>query len=57
VAVDAENPLRPVFVERWADQAALDAHVAVPGSREFVGSLQGLLDGEPTLSIHPVLEA
>ena len=36
VHVDCENPLRLVFIEQWADRAALLAHFAVPASREFV---------------------
>ncbi len=39
---DVENPLRLVFVEEWADQAALAAHFAVPASRHFVRALQPL---------------
>jgi quinol monooxygenase YgiN len=42
VHVDAENPLRLVFVERWADRGALLAHFAVPASRAFVKTLQSL---------------
>jgi quinol monooxygenase YgiN len=42
VHVDSENPLRLVFVERWADRAALLAHFAVPASRAFVKALQTL---------------
>ena len=30
VHVDCENPLRLVFVEQWADRAALATHFAVP---------------------------
>ena len=33
---DVEDPLRLVFVEEWADRAALLAHFAVPASRAFV---------------------
>lgn len=36
VHVDCENPLRLVFLEKWADAAALKAHFAVPASRDFV---------------------
>ena len=39
---DVENPLRLVFVEEWADQAAVEAHFAVPASREFVRAARGL---------------
>ena len=42
VHIDCENPLRLVFVEHWADRAALAAHFAVPASRDFVRSLRSL---------------
>jgi len=32
---DAENPNRLVFVEEWADMAALQVHFAVPASNSF----------------------
>ena len=52
VHVDCENPLRLVFVERWADRAALAAHFAVPASRDFVRSLQSLARGSSTIEIY-----
>jgi len=42
VAIDAENPLRLVFAERWSDAAALKTHFAVPESRAFWRRLQEL---------------
>jgi quinol monooxygenase YgiN len=42
VHVDCDNPLRLVFIEQWADRAALLAHFAVPASREFVRALKPL---------------
>jgi quinol monooxygenase YgiN len=42
VHVDCENPMRLVFVEQWADRAALLTHFAVPDSRHFVRALQPL---------------
>jgi quinol monooxygenase YgiN len=51
VFVDAEDATRLFFFERWADRAALDAHFAVPASREFVGALRALATGEPTMQI------
>ena len=42
VHADCENPLRLVFIEQWTDRAALLAHFAVPGSRDFVRALQPL---------------
>ena len=43
---DTEQPLRLVFVEQWADRAALAAHFRVPESRAFVDALRPQL-GEP----------
>lgn len=48
---DAEDPNRLFFFERWADRAVLDAHFAVPASREFVGRLRELASGDPTMQI------
>ena len=42
VSLDAENPLRLMFFERWSDAAALKAHFAVPASRTFWKLLQDL---------------
>src|ERR1700742_5074945 len=42
VHVDCEDPMRLVFIEQWADRAALLAHFAVPASRDFVRALQPL---------------
>lgn len=44
---DAENPLRLVFFEEWADTAALNAHFAVPAARAF-GRAMAALASEPT---------
>jgi quinol monooxygenase YgiN len=52
VHVDCENPLRLVFVEEWADRAALSAHFAVPASRDFVRALQPLASASSTLQIY-----
>src|ERR1700742_3097153 len=52
VHIDCENPLRLVFIEQWADQAALMAHFAVPASRDFVRVLQPLAAGSATLEIY-----
>jgi quinol monooxygenase YgiN len=50
--VDCENPTRLVFIEQWADRAALSAHFAVPASRNFVRALGGLVTSPPTLEIY-----
>lgn len=52
VHVDCENPLRLVFVEQWADRAALLAHFAVPASRGFVKQLQSLASAATTIEIY-----
>jgi quinol monooxygenase YgiN len=52
VHVDCENPLRLVFVEQWADRAALLTHFAVPASREFVRALQPLAAASTTIEIY-----
>ena len=52
VHVDCEDPLRLVFIEQWADRAALLAHFAVPASRHFVRALQPLASAAATLEIY-----
>jgi quinol monooxygenase YgiN len=52
VHVDCENPLRLVFVEQWADRAALLTHFAVPASRDFVRALQPLAAASTTIEIY-----
>lgn len=52
VHVDCENPLRLVFVEQWADRAALAAHFAVPASLEFVRAVQRLAAAKTTIELY-----
>ena len=52
VHVDCENPLRLVFIEQWADRAALAAHFTVPASRNFVRALGALVSAPPTIEIY-----
>lgn len=40
VARDCENPFRLVFIERWRDRAALDAHFRVPEAIAFVTDIR-----------------
>ena len=42
VYLDAENPLKLHFYERWADLPAIKAHFAVPESRAFAKQLRTL---------------
>jgi quinol monooxygenase YgiN len=52
VHADCENPLRLVFIEQWADRAALLTHFAVPASRHFVRALQPLAASATTIEIY-----
>ncbi len=49
--VDAENPQRIVFVEEWADMAAVKAHFAVPASRTFVAAIGAKALAPPVMRI------
>lgn len=48
----AEQPLRLVFVERWADMAALKAHFAVPASQDFARAVRDLAEERPNLAVY-----
>ncbi len=52
VAVDANDGLRLVFFERWADRAALDAHFRVPASRAFAAQVAALSAHPATLQLY-----
>jgi quinol monooxygenase YgiN len=52
VHTDCEDPLRLVFIEQWADRAALSAHFAVPASRDFIRALQPLASASSTIEIY-----
>jgi quinol monooxygenase YgiN len=56
VHVDCENPLRLVFIEQWADRAALLAHFEVPASRQFVRALQPLASSATTLELYDAIK-
>lgn len=57
VHVDTEDPQRLVFVERWADRAALAAHFQVPASRAFVKALTALASAPPQLQVYEAAAA
>ena len=56
VAIDADDPLRLVFFERWADQAAIGAHLKLPASREFGKRVAALVDQPATLNMYDANE-
>ncbi len=49
---DVEDPNRFVFIEHWADRAALAAHFRVPESGAFVTGLRGFTTKTPTIEIY-----
>lgn len=49
---DAEEPLRLVFVEEWADRDALLAHFAVPASRAFVKAASACAAVAPAMHVY-----
>ena len=50
VAIDADDAFRLVFFERWADAAAIAAHIKLPASRDFGRRVAALVDQPPTLT-------
>lgn len=56
VSLDADDPLLLVFFERWADRAAIDAHLKLPASRGFGRSVAGLVDRRPELALYEAAE-
>jgi quinol monooxygenase YgiN len=56
VAVDADDPLRLVFFERWADRDAIGAHLKLPASRGFGKAVAALVDRPPTLAMFDATE-
>mgnify|MGYP001455982158 CR=1 FL=1 len=56
VAIDVDDPLRLVFFERWADQAAIGVHLKLPASREFGKQVAALVDQPPTLGLFDASE-
>ena len=56
VAIDADDPLRLVFFERWLDATAIGAHFKVPASREFVKRAAALTDQVPALAMFDATE-
>ena len=55
--VGAEDPALIAVYERWADQAALDAHVQTPHARALHAKGRDLLDGKPSMVSYTLLEA
>jgi quinol monooxygenase YgiN len=56
VAIDANDGLRLVFFERWADRESLLAHFKVPASREFAAHAARLAARPPELAAYDASE-
>ena len=54
--IDAEDANRIVFVEEWADMAAVKVHFAVPESGAFVRQLGAMAVGRPVMKIYEAEE-
>jgi len=52
VQVDAENPLRLVFFERWRDKAAVLKHFADPDARAFSATASKLAAAPPEIALY-----
>lgn len=49
--VDAENERRIHFFEKWADAAAVNAHFALPASRQFMMQMSGYASSDPVIEV------
>jgi quinol monooxygenase YgiN len=56
VAIDADDPMRLVFFERWVDRDAIGAHLRLPASRAFGKAVAALVDQPPTLTMFDATE-
>lgn len=54
---DVEDPLRFVFLEHWADVAALKAHFRVPASNQFVKDASALAASASSVEIYEATPA
>lgn len=52
VSRDVAQPHRFVFVERWADMAALQVHFRLEASRQFAKTMAQLSDGKLTMELY-----
>jgi quinol monooxygenase YgiN len=54
---DVEDPDTLVFLEQWEDDAALQAHFAVPESLAFVTALSELASKPPSMDLYEATPA
>ena len=53
IALDDPSSARFVIIEKWRDQEALQAHLALPATKQFVAKLQDTVT-EIELKIHEI---
>ncbi|MCI3134970.1 putative quinol monooxygenase [Phenylobacterium aquaticum] len=54
--IDAADTGKLVFVERWADMAAVRTHFAVPASGDFVRRMTALASAPPQMHLYEATE-
>jgi quinol monooxygenase YgiN len=54
LCADTENENDFIFVEEWADEAALKAHFATPHIAEFMQSITPTLVAAPDVKFHTI---
>jgi quinol monooxygenase YgiN len=54
--VDAADAGKLVFVERWADMAAVRTHFAVPASGDFVRRMTSIATAAPQMRLYEASE-
>lgn len=52
VTIDADNPNRLLFVERWQTMEELEQHFQVPESSEFVAAIAELAIEGPSMQLY-----
>ncbi|HEV1998068.1 MAG TPA: putative quinol monooxygenase [Candidatus Dormibacteraeota bacterium] len=52
VSRDAEDPNRLLFLENWADRAALQAHFVVPDAVGFAKALGAMASSRPDMRVY-----
>jgi quinol monooxygenase YgiN len=53
---DPDNPDRIVFLERWADEAALQAHFRTPGIAQLLKAFADHADERGTMQVYQATE-
>jgi len=56
VGIDANDGLRLLYFERWANRAALVAHLEQPTTRDFVAQARRLAAHPPEIAVYEASE-